>query len=328
MICYDVYMSFHNDGQFPVSHEALANILSAYGVTTFSYSIATNGIENTTCLIETSKQKYALRIYRQAKKPLPAIEREIAFMQILRSQGSPIPRVYSNQAEEMVAQVDWDGRSWEVLLMECMPGEHPAAYSTLLLNQMARAQAQMHILGGEFAKSHNSPPSLTELAEGEFAWRINTSQIKDKRLLNYLNRIVNYRVPLDSSLPCGYSHFDLDIGNILVDAHGSLAAILDFDDLQYAPLVVCLGYSLWSILYESKRKDLVEQYLTAYQKIRQFTEKEREYLPKIMLFRHYVITALKILNGHTTDEDVLFYENIEQQLGQLSQEISIMSHGT
>lgn len=61
-------MSFHNDGQFPVSHKSLAGILSQYGIEDFAYSVATSGIENTTCIIEVSNKQYALRIYRQAKK--------------------------------------------------------------------------------------------------------------------------------------------------------------------------------------------------------------------------------------------------------------------
>lgn len=73
-------MGFHNDGQFPTSDTSLSSILSHYGIEDFSFTVATSGIENTTCIIKTPKQKYALRVYRQAKKPLAAIDCELVFM--------------------------------------------------------------------------------------------------------------------------------------------------------------------------------------------------------------------------------------------------------
>ena len=121
---------------------------------------------------------------------------------------------------------------------------------------------------------------------------------------------------------CGYSHFDFDLGNILVDEHDQLSAILDFDDLQYAPLVICLGYTLWSVLYETNDKNALTSYLTEYQKARTLSTLELEYLPKIMLFRHYVITTLKILNGHVAKADVQKYKALEQSLQDMADKTS------
>jgi len=308
-------MSFHNDGQFPTSQESLSTILSNYGIQDFSYSVATSGIENTTCVIETPKRKYALRIYRQAKKPIDAIKHELAFMDMLRRQGLPVPGVYVNQTQQAITQVDMDGKQWEALLMECMSGDHPSSYTTSLLSQMAQAQATMHESGTLINKSHHDLPEPTSLVEGEFVRHIDRNSISNNaRLLKYIERIAKYEVTLDANLPRGFSHFDFDLGNILIDNNGNLSAILDFDDLQYAPFVVCLGYTLWSVLYETGDESIVAQYLAEYQKTRQLGSLEREYLPKIMLFRHYVITALKILNGHIAKDDVQNYEALGSQL--------------
>lgn len=62
-----------------------------------------------------------------------------------------------------------------------------------------------------------------------------------KKPLAVILRITNHIVKLPAALPCGYSHLDFDMGNILVDEQNNLSAILDFDDLQYAPLVICFG---------------------------------------------------------------------------------------
>lgn len=308
-------MSFQNDGQFPVSHESLAGILSRYNVEDFEYSVATSGIENTTCIIEVPGKKFALRVYRLAKKPLAAIEHEIMFMQELQDRGLPIPAVFLNKSKEVITQITLDGKKWEALLMEYMSGAHPKKYEIALLTQMAQAQATMHLMSVELIVPRGLQPELTELVEGEFVRRIDRSKITDGRLIKYIDRIADYTVKLPSELPCGYSHFDFDMGNILVDEQNNLLAILDFDDLQYAPLVICLGYTLWSILYETGNEELVVQYLAKYQKQRPLTKLEKEYLPKIVLFRHYVITALRILNGHVSSEDVEHYENLEKQIG-------------
>lgn len=306
-------MSFRNDGQFPVSDKSLSGILSNYGIKSFSYHLATSGIENTTCIIEAPSQRYALRIYRQAKKSLNAIERELTFMNTLRKKDLPVPKNYVNQAHQSITHCEVDGKQWQALLMEYMPGQHPDSYTQNLLDQMAQAQARMH-LTGESIDYDESMSRLTHLVEGGFVCRIDKNSISNKQLLAYFERIAKYEITLDADLPCGYSHFDFDLGNILVDDSSHLSAILDFDDLQYAPLVVCLGYTLWSVLYETRNESFVNQYVAEYQKVRQLNLLEQEYLPKVMLFRHYVITALKILNGHIAKGDIQNYETLESQL--------------
>ncbi|HSW74696.1 MAG TPA: phosphotransferase [Candidatus Saccharimonadales bacterium] len=307
-------MSFRNDGQFPVSHISLASILSHYSINDFSYSLADGGIENTTCIIQAPEQTYALRIYRQAKKPLAAIKCELLYMSALRSQGLPVPTVYTNQHESAITQAHVNDQNWEALLMEYMLGQHPSGYTSALISQMAQAQAPMHLIGEAFDRPNNVVPHPTKLVESEFVHRVDQDKLDNKKLLDYIERIVKYEVILDKELPLGYSHFDFDSGNILVDSNGHLSAILDFDDLQYSPLVVCLGYTLWSILYETRSENLILRYMAEYQKNRRLCQLEQQFLPKVMLFRHYVITALKVLNGHTAQADVQKYEDVEKQI--------------
>lgn len=308
-------MSFHNDGQFPISHESLADILRQYDIASFTYVYATGGIENTTCFIKTPSQRYALRVYRYAKKPTAAMMREMQYMDVLREHGLPIPQVYSNNAGRSITTVHVDGAEWQAILMEYMHGTHPVSYSPNLLRHMAQVQASMHTIG---AGMPGGRITLTELVEGEFVKRLDMSTISGQRARRYIERISSYAVQLGPTLPCGYSHFDFDMGNILVGSHNKLVAILDFDDLQYAPLVICLAYTLWSILFETGDMAHVEQYLAVYQQYRNLTPLERAYLPRIMLFRHYVITALKMLNGHTQAADITRYESLEQLIRDVS----------
>lgn len=91
-----------------------------------------------------------------------------------------------------------------------------------------------------------------------------------------------------------YNHLDFDAeGNVLVKDN-KVSAILDFDDLSYSPCIVCLGYTLWHVLFISNDKHLLEQYITDYIKTRSLAKEEYEILPKILLFRNYVIGMLEL----------------------------------
>src|SRR5205823_589663 len=116
---------------------------------------------------------------------------------------------------------------------------------------------------------------------------------------------------LHDSLPNGLSHFDLDIENILTK-HDRVTAILDFGDIECMALVVCLGYTLWDVLFEKGGSpELVTRYLQKYQGVRQLNQSEQDVLLRIILFRHYVITTVRIHFGNFSHND--FDEAIQQE---------------
>ena len=79
------------------------------------------------------------------------------------------------------------------------------------------------------------------------------------------------------------------------------------------PFVVCLAYTMWHIQSESG-SDATQQYLADYEAIRQLSDLERKFLKPIMLFRHYMISSLKVLNKHTSPNDIRKYLTTEEQL--------------
>jgi len=307
-------MSFHNDGQIGHSHDAVKAILRAYGISEFTFSVADSGIENTTFIVVTPQEQYALRVYRHSKKQDGEIERELAFMDALRAQGMPIPVVLPNTKGEQISTVSFDDKTWEALLCEYVEGVHPTAYTETLICRMADLQAQMHSLGAAFDSDNAPTRHLKHLAEAEFVKRIDIARLRSTDLQQLIERISDYQISIDPALPYGYSHFDFDAGNILVDARGELSAILDFDDLQYGPLVVCLGYTLYDILQETSSVELVRAYIARYNKTRKLTPNELAWLPITMLFRHYVMVALRVLNDRTDPYDVQKYLALEKQL--------------
>jgi Ser/Thr protein kinase RdoA (MazF antagonist) len=69
---------------------------------------------------------------------------------------------------------------------------------------------------------------------------------------------------------------------------------VDFEDLQYSPAIVCLGFTLWNIL-DDQGLEIMKKYLEEYEKIRSLTEEEKIVLPNVIFFRNYVIGVVRLL---------------------------------
>ncbi len=65
-----------------------------------------------------------------------------------------------------------------------------------------------------------------------------------------------------TDLLTGPVHLDFDAGNVL-ENDGKVAAILDFDDLAFAPLAACLGNTLWHVFVEADSTKMAK-YLKSY----------------------------------------------------------------
>lgn len=306
-------MSFHHDGQIAHTHEAAAALLAAYGITSFEYTIAPSGIENTTFIIKTPSDQFALRVYRAGKKRA-AITRELAFMNALRDQGLPVPAVQSTKDGSGIAQATHDATTWFAILQSHMPGEHPDAYNAVLMKDMARLQARIHMLGATFAETGPRHHSLTRLTETQFLSHVPFDTIHFPDFREFLQRAKDYNISIDPHLPYGYSHFDFDRGNILVNADHEVSGVLDFDDVLYGPFAVCLGYTLYDILERTGDEQNLQRYITDYQQERVLSANEKAWLPIAMLFRHYVLSSLRVLNGKTEPAAVQHYLALEKQL--------------
>lgn len=307
-------MSFHNDGQIAHTHEAVATVLAAYGIEDFTYTVAPGGIENTTFVVVSDEQRYALRVYRASKNRRLAMQ-EVAFMEVLRSKGLPVPEIHLTVSGQALAHVSFDGSGWYALLQSFMPGKHPEKYDDRLLAQLAVLQARMHGAGAVFAETegrHNR--TLTRLSETQFIKHMALETLHPSDLREFLQRAKDYSISIDPALPCGYSHFDFDAGNVLVSEDQTVSGILDFDDLMYAPFAICLGYTLYDILETTNNEAFVHQYIALYEQERKLTANERAWLPIAMLFRHYVLSSLGVLNGKTQPAAVQRYRLLEKQL--------------
>jgi Ser/Thr protein kinase RdoA (MazF antagonist) len=188
--------------------------------------------------------------------------------------------------------------------MEHAIGAHPEAFTPALLDHMAPLQARMHTLGEQYANTHTIKSGRTALRGTSMTDELLNNTALESDMRDFLERVKAFVVELDDSLPKGLSHFDFDIDNVLTQ-NDRVTAILDFGDMECLPLVVCLGYTLWDVLFEKGGSPaLVARYLQNYQEVRQLSQREKEVLREIILFRHYVITTVQIHFGDFSQNDL------------------------
>lgn len=302
---------------FVPSQRNVQAILALYNLSLTRFEHATHGIENLTLLIWSGQKKYVLRIYPQKQKSDADILLELAFMFHLRKHGLPIPAIISSPDHQPLVVCELDHQKWQCVLMEHAQGTHPEAFTPALLAHMAALQARIHILGEQYAKTQNIEQGRTALRETSALDELLNATALESELRDLLGRISAFKVSLDASLPKGLSHFDFDVDNILTQ-NGCVTAILDFGDMECLPLVVCLGYTLWDVLFEKDGSPaLVDFYLQKYQEVRQLNQREKDVLREIMLFRHYVITTVRIHFGDFRQNDLDQALQQEQKLRHL-----------
>jgi len=298
-------MPFHYEDQFPVSTDSLSAVLDNYEIDSFDYEVLSGGIENTSIAIRTELGNLVLRVYRREKKTVPEITQEVDFMSYLGANGLPVPELVENSKSSYVTTTHLKDVTWQAILMKKADGHHPTAYSPTLLASMASLQAKMHGLGLSFSSNQQAINQLPELRERWFIHRIDRSKITDNtELEGFLQRAQGFVVAFDEVLPLGYGHFDYDADNILVDSGDTVSTILDFDDLTYAPLIVCLGYTLTDVVSKDRELNSASSYLEIYEQTRRLITAEHKVLRDVMRFRHYVVSALQVLGGNTDKRSV------------------------
>lgn len=306
-------MAYKKSGQFDATKQELQVILEHFGINKFDFKAAESGIENSTFIVTTGTQKLVLRVYRQDKKTIEEVMLEIEFMETLRGQGLAVPSIIINKNDGKVLKHKNTTGTWMVIAMEYIDGHHPAAYNTDIIEQLAINQAKMHIIGTQFAKNATSEPLLF-LSPGEFTDQINDQELTDQKVEALIKRARQFSVMLNKELECGYVHSDYDIENTLFDNSDKLQAILDFDDLVLMPVIVCLSFTLWSVLFETGDISNVDHYVETYTKIRKLTPLEVSLIPRIILFRHYALAALTVLQNEMESSTLSEYERIENIL--------------
>jgi Ser/Thr protein kinase RdoA (MazF antagonist) len=308
-------MKLEPDNQIHLSQEVLGIILDAYGIADFTFEPINEGIANSSARIESDGMRYVARIYAQGKKD-DDILFEISFQDYLREHGIPVPVIHPNKEGNELTTTEVGGKHWQVILMDFVEGQSVTVKPSYeLISELATLQAKMHLLGIEFEKTTDRPKKLWADLHDDLASKVENTTVGGQEVQELIERIKAYKYPLSPALPYGYNHLDIDFdGNVLTKGN-HVSGIVDFDDLQYSPLIVCLGYSLWNML-DDEGIEATKHYLKEYEKVRPLTPLEYEALPNVVFFRNYVMVIIRLLlwDEATPIEDVTNLLKLEKEI--------------
>lgn len=238
---------------FVINQANLAQMLQAYDIADFSYEELGNGSNNYTLLIREGSQRHVLRIYRRHARSIAEIENELAFVRFLWERGIPVPHTMLNKTGTKISHLtDGNGIEWHYMLMSHETGSHPTIYTPKLIRAMARYQAAIHTHGRSFART----------ADSFHAPKHSSRATKLRRAIS-----LSYQLK-------GFSHFDFDGSNVLVENDG-ITSILDFEGMRYGMLVGCMYFTLTQIYDQHSDRTQLRAYIDAYQQIRKLSWLER-----------------------------------------------------
>lgn len=308
-------MKLEPDNQINLNKDVLDTILNEYGISEFAFEPIKEGIANSSAFIQSSNKKYVVRVYAQGKKDEDIVF-EINFQDYLREHDIPIPVIHKNSNGQELTIVEIDNKRWQVILMDFVEGQSVTIKPSFeLIAELARIQAKMHLLGIEFIKLNPRPNHLwTELHDG-LASKVENTSVGGQEVKDLIERIKKYSYPLSPDLPYGYNHLDIDFDGNVLTKENRVNGIVDFEDLKYSPVTVCLGYSLWNIL-DDEGLESMKHYLNEYEKVRPLTSLEYEALPNVVFFRNYVMAIIRLLlwEEDTPIEDIKGILKLEKEI--------------
>ena len=317
-------LSTHN--QIIPSRESLAPILAQYGILDFNFLIDPNGVENTTFILTTPQDRYALRVYRQRRRTEEEILLEIDYINYLIDYKIPVPRIIKNQNNQFLTKTKIDSMQWFSVLMEFIEGIHPKYYTKSLLKEFAEIQARMHALAVNFKSDYiiTLPKCDTGEKIKDFLFtdllsvdQIDLSKIKNNNIKNFIGRARKFSFKVDN-LPLGIIQKDIHAGNLLTEKN-KLKGVLDFDDLFWGPIIASVGFFLWDIFARNGDLQSLHYYVDKYSKFRKLTPKENYILKDMLLLRNYIMGTVEFLTGgDETHQKFLFpmkkYFEMEESL--------------
>ncbi len=311
-------MKLEPDDQINLTKDILAGLLVAYDISDFTFEPISEGIANSSARVESGGRKYVVRVYAQGKND-DDILFEINFQDYLRAHGIPIPMIHkSNDGKELII-AEVGHKRWQAILMDFVEGQSVTTRPSYeLIAELAHLQAKMHLLGMEFVKSTAAPKKIWPDLHDSLAAKVENTSVGGQEVQALLQRIKAYRYLLSPDLAYGYNHLDIDFDGNVLTKDNRVSGIVDFDDLQYSPVIVCLGYSLWNIL-DDEGIDAMKHYLKEYEKVRPLNSLEYEALPNVVFFRNYVICIVRLLlwDNDTPIEDITSLIRLEKEIPKL-----------
>jgi homoserine kinase type II len=221
------------------------------------------------------------------EKPLELAELQGRFSQSLASRGFLTPRVHRTLADGAYAcHVPGAGSQVVAQVFDFVDGECPTWLPTAeLAGSIGAFLGRMHALtvSAEFeAQIAMARPPAFAMGVSEMApFLAGKPELKaENAFCAELDALLPVFEGLekDQGLPRGWLHGDLFAANTLVKG-GRLAAVIDFEELCYGPLVLDVAMTVIGCFFDAQDRlhgELVEAFLVAYEAQRAMTREERQ----------------------------------------------------
>lgn len=295
--------------KFTATRSKLRQILSLYAVDLQTSTKIKDGMINSSYFVNDRVGKeYVLRVYQQGNRTDQEITHELAVTELFRSKKIPVPPLVKTPQSQGLVHFQDGGQTWRVVLMHKAAGRHLLISDRAVLPEFAALHAKMHLAAhGQPDQRSTSRKTLKFLR----SWLDEEAQTA-KPLLQEVGLWSSFAVILQevqsyfsdhqtslAKLPAGDCHLDYDSNNVLVEDK-KITAILDFDDIAWAPFILDCGNSLWWWLYFSDAKDyqtILQTYLESYSQSRTVSDNERRYLLFFIRLRNATLAPLLFVNS-------------------------------
>lgn len=277
-------------------------LLVNYGIRALKISPTEYGIVNHSFFIEAEKKKYVFRIYsHKNKKSKKDILFEVSAMKILRENNVPTPQIIKNKSKGEVTTFSYEKNNFDSILMDFMKGNNLVRDSLKTLELLAKMQARVHdILLKKIRPRKSFKSVLKKWGEFERDELIKMRPILKKYKLEslYFDKFKEAKREMTAKLsdlikaPYAECHLDFQGNNILVN-NKRIVGILDFDNIEGAPLIFDSANTLRSWLGSAKPnkyRSILNSYIKGYEKFRKLSDKELTLLPTLILVRNFGVT--------------------------------------
>ncbi len=276
-------MKINPDTQVSLSLPLVETTLASYGVGLLECSEVPEGISNTVVQVKDhADNDYFLKFYKTTHDREIVVQ-EVEFAGRVALTGLPVPEYIPPLTSERVNYVSSVNGEHATTLTRAFQGGHPETYNPELLHDLGRTHGRLHV----YSLQYGQRPGFNPVGNYNF-YRPQESEQRFKIIDDTSREILEELGVLWDALPGGLVPMDIKRNNVIT-RDDTLVGVIDFADINYAPLAFCLAGTLWDIFEASDgNKADLEAYIHSYEQSRELTELEKRALYDIIVLRGWI----------------------------------------
>ncbi|MCK4553860.1 homoserine kinase [Candidatus Parcubacteria bacterium] len=242
------------------------------------------GVLNSNYIIKSDGgEKYIFRIYHF--KTREQVKFEVEILEYLKDKNFPCPRLRPSITGEFIKVFN----DSPCIVYKYLEGENIKIVTPELIKQIGELEGKMHYLLKDFRPSIDKPTwepeELKILVRDNREMMLNSKFERPEELMDFVqSELGKYSFPKE--LPVGVTHQDIKPENIIIK-DDDVVGIIDFDNSYVGAFLHDITTTIiWSCFTGEKlNKELLNAFLSGYEKERKLTDLEKKYLMDGIKFR-------------------------------------------